>query len=133
MVDEFIGQPVKGHADKDNGENTGKGNGGAAAGGTGIDDKADAVFGVDLLTDGDVSPADAVHHGEGLQDTGQGAGQQNHNKNLEAIHAQSTGSKHQIRAYLLKGEDHAGQHIDEGCQKQETDLHLFADTEPQNQ
>ena len=133
MVDEFIGQPVQGHADKDNGENPGKGDRRAAAGSAGVNDKADAVFGVDLLTDGDVSPADTIHHGESLQDTGQGAGQQNHSKNLEAIHAESAGSKHQIRADLLKGENNTGQHVDECCQKQETDLHLFADTEPQNQ
>lgn len=133
MTDQFIGQPVKGHADKDNGENTGKGNDGAAAGSTGIDDIADTVFGIDLFADGDVSPADTIHHGEGLQDTGQGAGQQNHSKNLEAIHAESAGSKHQIRADFLKGENNTGQHVDECCQKQETDLHLFANTEPQNQ
>ena len=133
MVDEFIGQPVKGHADKDDGEDTSKGDRGAAAGGTGIDDISNAVFGVDLLTDGDVSPADAVHHGEGLQDTRQGTGEQHHGKKLKPIHTKGAGSEHKVRADLLKGENNTGQHINEGRQKQETDLHLFADTEPQNQ
>lgn len=117
MVDDFIGQPVKGHTDEDNGEDAGKGDRRAAAGSAGVNDKADAVFSVDLLTDGDVSPADAVHHGEGLQDTGQGTGEQHHGKKLKPIHTKGAGSEHKVRADLLKGEDHAGQHVDEGSEE----------------
>lgn len=117
MVDQFIGQPVKGHADEDNGENTGKGNGGAAAGGTGIDDIADTVFGIDLFADGDIGPTDTVHHGKGLQDTRQGTGEQHHGKKLKPIHTKGAGSEHKVRADLLKSEDHAGQHINEGSEE----------------
>ncbi len=66
VMDQLVGCPVKQDTDKNNREDTGEGDGGAAAGGAGIDDEADAVPGVDLFTDGNVGPADTVHHGEGL-------------------------------------------------------------------
>ena len=132
-MDQLVRCPVKQDTDKNNREDTGEGDGGAAAGSAGIDDEADAVPRIDLFANGNVCPTDAVHHGEGLQDIRQGAGQQDPSQKLDAIHAEGAGCQNQFRADGLKGKDDAWKHIDKTRQEQKRNFHTLSYAEPEDQ